>query len=286
MDSRSEQKVDARTLASFARAYAELGGRQINITGGEPLIFPGLADFIESIDNGRTRIVLNSNGLLYKKLTDRALINAVDTILVSLHTVDPEIFTRDMGGKNIRIVQQGILALRDHGYRVKINCSLGPHNAAGIHDVIKWADDHGIDLKIIALIRPEETEDFYHGSWVDPAVLEEMASERGVLLEEKDQLGGHITTWRTLNSTLEIKNIARGRMRTQFCEGCSHTDTCGEGIYGLRIGIDGWMKPCLLRKEKWNRININSSAKEQILNVISEMVGDMNVSVFARGAPL
>ncbi|MCC6998796.1 MAG: radical SAM protein [Deltaproteobacteria bacterium] len=285
MGARIDEVLSPSDLVAICDAYAALGGKQINITGGEPMARPDLPELLQAIDKRATRLVLNSNGLLHERLTSIPRVTAVDTILVSLHTLDDAVFRRDLGGKSTDKLTQSILALRAHGYQVKLNLSLGPHNAAGIEPVVRWAHGHGLDLKIISLVRPNSEPDFYHGSWVDPARLEALLDSLGTRGDTREQLGGRITEWRAERSTLELKNIARGRLRTDFCAGCAHERQCGEGIYGLRLGIDGVAKPCLLRRERFSRLDGSRSWREQILDLVASMVGDFHNARFETGAP-
>jgi len=48
--------------------FCELGGTQLNITGGEPLVRKDIVSVLKSIDKKKTRIVLNSNILLAERL--------------------------------------------------------------------------------------------------------------------------------------------------------------------------------------------------------------------------
>ncbi|MCC6811036.1 MAG: radical SAM protein [Deltaproteobacteria bacterium] len=286
MGAKIPEVLSAEELIAICDAYAALGGKQINITGGEPMARQDLPEILSAIDKRSTRLVLNSNGLLHTRITGIPRVEAIDTILVSLHTLDDEVFIRDLGGKSVAKLTDAILALRDHGYHVKLNLSLGPHNAAGVEAVVRWAHANALDLKIISLVRPNTAPDFYHGSWIDPARLETLLDSLGVRGETRAQLGGKITEWRAERSTLELKNIARGRMRTDFCRGCTHEQQCGEGIYGLRLGVDGVAKPCLMRKQRFSRLDPARSWREQILDLIAAMVGDFHNARFDTGAPL
>jgi hypothetical protein len=60
---------------------------------------------------------------------------------------------------------------------------------------------------------------------------------------------------------------------------------CGEGIYGLRVGVDALMKPCLLRRDKDRPLVEGRSYEDQILELISAMIGDFRRAKFVDGAP-
>ena len=72
-------------------AWTALGGAQLNLTGGEPLLHPRLWTILEAIDRRKTRVILNTNGLLAHRLLDRSTLAPIDALFVSLHTVETHI---------------------------------------------------------------------------------------------------------------------------------------------------------------------------------------------------
>jgi molybdenum cofactor biosynthesis enzyme MoaA len=285
---RQPDALNEDEIVRLINTYIALGGRQVNITGGEPLAHPHLIQMLESIDKRATRIVLNTNALLAHRLTSIPKIANLDSIFASLHTVDDEVFERDLGHKNgVQKVKRGIIDLKRTGYDVQINYSLGRYNVAGFGDVLDFAIGNGIDLKAIALVRSSDGEGFYGGDWIDPQWLADIIEKRGgVFVSESEGLGGRTTTYRLgSSSTMKVKNVARGRLETDLCRGCLKRSQCGEGIYGLRVGVDGLMKPCLLRRDKDRRFDNTSSYEDQILEMIGAMIGDWERARFVSGAP-
>jgi GTP 3',8-cyclase len=284
------RRLDTDHLVRLVNAFTRLGGKQVNLTGGEPLADPNLFELLDRIEKRSTRVVLNSNVLLYERLLRRPKHPNLDSIFASLHTTDDAVFERELGGRpgSAAKVMAGIVALAKHGYDVQINYSLGPYNLDGFDEVLDFALAAGVDLKAIALVRSNDTDGFYGGDWVAPSFLSERLDARGaVKVGESQGLGGHTTTYRVGRSTVKVKNVARGRLETDFCKGCLHRARCGEGIYGLRVGVDAIMKPCLLRRDR-DRVltrGDDASYEDQVLSVIGAMVGDWSRARFVSGAP-
>jgi cyclic pyranopterin phosphate synthase len=275
-------------LVRLINAFTGLGGRQVNITGGEPLAHPELVAILEAIDKRETQVVLNTNALLAGRLTSRPKIDNLDAIFASLHTTDDEVFQRDLGGtaRSVAKVKRGIASLKRTGYEVQINYALGPYNAAGFGEVLDFAVESGIDLKAIALVRSSDAPGFYGGDWIDPRWLSELIDSRAaVLVGEHEGLGGRTTTYRIGGSRVKVKNVARGRLETDLCRGCLKRRQCGEGIYGLRVGVDGLMKPCLLRRDKDRPLREDLDFEAQILAMIASMIGEWERARFVDGAP-
>jgi hypothetical protein len=149
--------------------------------------------------------------------------------------------------------------------------------------------EHDLALKAIALVRPSEDPGFYGGGWVDPRALEASLAARGAQhLATRRRFGGVSRVYRVPAPSgsiqVEVKNVADGRLRTTFCAGCPHDDACGEGIYGLRVGVDGLWKPCLLRRERFWRVD-DRPYRDQILDAVSAMVGVWEAARWRVGAP-
>ena len=273
-------------LLGIINAFTSLGGGQVNITGGEPLAHREIVRFLEDIDKRSTRVVLNTNVILADRLLNRPRIGNLDSIYASLHTTDGEIFRDQLGGRSISKVMANIVALKTHGYDVQINYSLGDYNKEEFGRLLKFAVRHGIDLKAITLVRPNEDPDFYRGAWIDPQWISAQIEATGArVVGSEDSLGGQTTPYAIGGMTVEVKNIARGRLEPDFCSVCTYKEKCGEGIYGLRVGIDGLRKPCLLRHERFRSVTQEESYESQILTIIDEMIGSWENARFLTGVP-
>ena len=284
---RPQRRIGDEQLLGIINAYTALGGRQVNITGGEPLAHSDIVGFLRAIEARQTQIVLNTNAVLAQRLLKVPPIPSLSAILASLHTVDDGKFRRQLGGRSAKQVMQNIVALSQHGYAVQINYSLGAYNQAEFETVLEFSIAHQIPLKAIAFVRPNDEPQFYRGKWIDPRWLAQVLGRRGARkVAQKEGFGGRTTQFELQGVGIKLKNIARGRLRTDFCDGCAQEHLCGEGIYALRGGVDGWWKQCLLRQERFEPIRADQSYQAQILSLIGRMVGDWSRSRFETGAPL
>ncbi|KAG2393988.1 hypothetical protein C9374_003752 [Naegleria lovaniensis] len=299
--------------------FCDLGGTQLNITGGEPLARKDIVSVLKSINKQNTRVVLNSNVLLADRLLKESeKIEQVDAIYASLHTTRETDFKKYLGiGGGASQVMRNMIRLKDHGYRVQINYSLGEYNRNEFENVLKFALPNKIDLKVISLIRSNlnknqygEMEEIHHvtsgkeedrgenvssvvsAGWSNPKWLEDLLESNGVeICGTREGFGGRVKIYKTSSDSdhrVEIKNIGRGRLRTDYCNGCRFSSQCGEGIYAMRSGVDGLFKPCVLNSDKFIPIQIESASsdyKHQILSVIHTMVGNWKNHKFVEGPP-
>jgi len=292
------QNVETEQLLELINTYTRLGGKSLNITGGEPTTRKDITDLLMGIDKRDTTIVLNSN--VSSPFVDRLLnvpkIPQVDAIFASLHTTDNEDFGSAMGTpgdkKGATSVMNNMERLRDHGYHVEINFSLGNYNKYEWEKVLEFGTKAGIATKAITLIRHDESDQFYQekGTFIDPRFVENTLEKAGCKLVKTDptKVGGYTDYYETDQGvSVIIKNISRGRLRTDMCNTCTLRDQCGEGVYALRSGIDGIWKPCLLNKDTYSAYKNTDerSYEDQILDEIHKMVGAPESWEFQEGKP-
>ncbi len=120
-----EKLLTDHEVVNVVRAFAGLGVHKLRITGGEPLIRPGLPALIEQLAElpGLDDIALTTNGVLLPRLAADLASAGLGRITVSLDTLDPEILDAISGGKaQLHEVLAGIEAAERAGFeRIKIN---------------------------------------------------------------------------------------------------------------------------------------------------------------------
>ncbi len=290
-----EEEMNIEKITKLMNDFCELGGTQLNVTGGEPLVRKDIVEILKSIDKRDTLLCLNSNVLLAERLLKVPKVDNVDAIYASLHTTKEEDFKNNLGIKGgAKKVMDNMVLLQKHGYKVLINYSLGQYNKHEFESVMDFAIKNQIILKAITLIRSKSESQQYgkNDDWCDPRWLEELLTKKQAKqIGEKEGFGGRVREFRVAGESTHkiiIKNVGRGRLITDYCKGCKHFHKCGEGVYALRSGVDGVWKPCLLNNDKHDKIEYsdNFDYKSQILEHIHNMVGDWKNHSYYEGAPL
>jgi cyclic pyranopterin phosphate synthase len=109
----------------LVRAFVELGVTKIRITGGEPLLRPGLASLIERLAaiTGVEDLALITNGVLLPRMAKDLAQAGLGRITVSLDSLDEEVFARMSGSRSsVAQVLAGIDAAERTGFQeLKIN---------------------------------------------------------------------------------------------------------------------------------------------------------------------
>merc|ERR1719499_276654 len=154
--------VPTKDILSIINTYCRLGGKSLNVTGGEPLTRPDIVELLSGIDKRNTTIVLNSNvsSPFVNRLLKVPKIAQVDAIFASLHTTDNVDFGEAMGTpsnkRGATEVMENMVKLKEHGYNVEINFSLGNYNKHEWAKILKFGVENGIAAKAITLIRHDE----------------------------------------------------------------------------------------------------------------------------------
>jgi cyclic pyranopterin phosphate synthase len=112
-------------IERLVHAFVSLGVEKVRITGGEPLIRPGLPALIAAISNidGIRDIALTTNGVLLPRLAEDLREAGLHRITVSLDSLDQDVLTQMSGGKaRLEDILDGIAAAQAAGFqRLKIN---------------------------------------------------------------------------------------------------------------------------------------------------------------------
>jgi cyclic pyranopterin phosphate synthase len=122
---KSTERLDFGELLRLTRLFLQLGVVKLRVTGGEPLLRPGLADLIGDLTNlsGIEDVALTTNGVLLAQHAAALRAAGLQRVTVSLDSLDPATFTRMAGGfGDLQEVLEGIAAAQRAGLApIKIN---------------------------------------------------------------------------------------------------------------------------------------------------------------------
>jgi cyclic pyranopterin phosphate synthase len=112
-------------IEDLVYAFVDLGVRKLRITGGEPLVRPGLPGLVQALAAipKLTDIALTTNGVILPRLADDLAAAGLGRITVSLDTLDEAILDHMSGGKaRLSQILDGISAAESAGFtNIKIN---------------------------------------------------------------------------------------------------------------------------------------------------------------------
>jgi cyclic pyranopterin phosphate synthase len=118
------QQLDFPEIARLVRLFVPFGARKLRLTGGEPLLRPGLAELVGRLASipGVEDVALTTNGALLAGHAAELRAAGLARVTVSLNSLDPEIFSRMTDGGRLTEVLEGIAAAKAAGLApLKVN---------------------------------------------------------------------------------------------------------------------------------------------------------------------
>jgi len=149
---RHEDILDLERVADIARAAVGTGFRKIRLTGGEPLVRKGLADLVAMLReiSGLETLSMTTNGTLLAPMAQELRRRGLDSVNISLDTLDPGRFAELTRGGRLSDALAGIDAAREAGFPVKINTVVMDNAPAGtIEEVRAFCDRIGARHQLI-----------------------------------------------------------------------------------------------------------------------------------------
>ncbi|WP_158882037.1 GTP 3',8-cyclase MoaA [Amycolatopsis anabasis] len=254
----SEQVLTDEELLRLLRIAVErLGITDIRLTGGEPLLRPGLEGLVAEIAalRPRPRLSMTTNGIGLAKRAAALASAGLDRINVSLDTVDRETFRRLTRRDRLSHVLAGLAAARDAGLApVKVNAVLlrGTNDQEAV-PLLRYCLDHGYHLRFIE----QMPLDAQHG-WnrADMITAEEIL---GLLRAEFDLTpsparrgGAPAERWLVDGGPAEVGVIAS--VTRPFCAACERT----------RLTADGAIRSCLFSNDETDlRALVRAGARDE-----------------------
>jgi len=140
---KSSPQADARlmpveTAASAAEQFAQQGGRELLITGGEPFLHPELDELVNRTAP-HVPVTLLTNAMVFARGRRRQVLESFDrdrvTLQISLDSAGPGLHDRQRGaGSHVRALD-GIRLARQLDFRVRVATTYLPQDAVAAGDL-------------------------------------------------------------------------------------------------------------------------------------------------------
>jgi cyclic pyranopterin phosphate synthase len=232
-----EERLDERAWQAMVEALVGAGVRRVRITGGEPLIYPRVAEMIAHVASlGVDDIALTTNGTQLERLALRLREAGLMRITISLDSLRPDRFWRITRGGDLAKVLAGVHAALGAGFsEIKINCVvLRGENDDELVALTEWAWGLGITPRFIELMPIAE------GARIQDKLVTaaEMRETLALVLEPED---ARVDPDRGPAKYVHARRDPH--LRVGFITGTS--DTFCASCDRLRVAADGTLRPCL-----------------------------------------
>ncbi len=229
------EQLSLEELAEVVRVGVGLGIRKVRITGGEPLVRPGVAEFVRALSAlpGVADLALSTNGTLLAEHAAALREAGLMRVNVSLDSLRPAVFRAVSGRSDLDRVLAGIAAARNVGLQpIKVNVVvMRGRNDDELTDMLEFAAARGAQVRFIEYM-PIGAGRQWGSSYVARAeILERIRAH--LTPEPPRHQPGDTAAYYALRKGGEVGVISPVSCR--FCNLCNR----------LRLTADGRLRPCL-----------------------------------------
>ena len=224
----------------LARILVGMGIRKVRVTGGEPLVRPGVEDFIARLKALSVQdLSMTTNGHLLTERCDRLVAAGLNRINISLDSLDRDKFERITRTKTFDQVIAGIDAAQASALRpVKVNAVL----VRGINDdeveaFAAFARDRNLIMRFIEFMPLDADRAWTREMVVTGAEVQDRIAARWPMVPVVHERSETARKFRFADGRGEIGLISP--VSQPFCGHCSR----------LRLTADGKLRTCLFSKE-------------------------------------
>ena len=219
-------------LERIVGAFVRCGVRKLRITGGEPLLRPGIVEFVDRLRRfeGLEDVAMTTNGLLLARCAADLAAAGLQRVTVSLDALDPETFRRMNGrGRHPGEVIAGIDAAREAGLAVKVNMVVQRGvNESQILPMASHFKSCGITLRFIEFMDVGNSNHWNPDLVVAGAeILEVLAGSFVFEPVPPDHRGEVATRFRYLDDGTEFGVITS--ISSPFCRDCTRARLTANG---------------------------------------------------------
>lgn len=253
-------------IESIAKIFVSQGVNKIRLTGGEPLVRKDAADIIVRLSKLPVDLTITTNGTRLHEFAD-VLVNAgVQSLNISLDTLNKEKFNLMTRRDQFKSVYENIQLMLQRGFHVKINMVvINKLNHDEINDFVRWTKNEPVHVRFIEFMpftgNKWESEKVF--TWQQ--ILETVSSEFDIRPLEREKHGtakkymvpGHQGTFAVIST-----------MSAPFCSDCNR----------MRLTADGKMKNCLFSQSETDLLTPFRN-KEDILPLIYQSILDKKNSL-------
>jgi GTP 3',8-cyclase len=238
-----ELLTNQEIITLLRQVFIPLGFTKFRLTGGEPLLRPGLVDLVKDIAQlpATEDLALTTNAFLLKDLAQPLYDAGLRRINISLDSLNPATFDRITGNHGRSRWQQtwsGIQAAHQAGFDpLKLNVVVIPGvNDTEVLDLAELSIKRQWHVRFIEFMPIGNAELFGTQAWIDSAELRHQIGQKWGLRESNIKGNGPADVFQIPGALGTLGFISQ--MSECFCDRCNR----------VRLSADGWLRPCLLNE--------------------------------------
>lgn len=150
-----EEVLTHEEFLRLAALFAQCGIDTVRVTGGEPLVRKSVAQLVAGLKAtpGIRHVSMTTNGTLLAQQLPALLDAGLDSVNISLDTLDPAVFRHITARDEFAAVQAGLRAALESPLPVKLNCvpQVGV-NEGELEAIAELARDNDLQVRFIEMM--------------------------------------------------------------------------------------------------------------------------------------
>jgi len=258
---RQRDFTSSEKFESAIELLCRMGIRKVRFTGGEPTLYkdlPHLVSFTKKL-NGNIHTALTTNGRLLKRMAPRLAEAGLDSVNISLDTVNAAKFKFITGVDCFEKVVAGIKAAIEYIPDVKLNCVvIRDVNDEEPKELVDFANQLGIDIRFIEYMPTRHNGSANRGYVAGTVTMGRIGYEFYPVATEKESPARYYKSKALSNRVGFVNSVSQ-----PFCTHCNR----------IRLAADGHLYTCLFSARAINIFELQNksfdSEAEQIDNFVA-----------------
>jgi cyclic pyranopterin phosphate synthase len=264
-------------LAMIRRLRDQLPLDTVRLTGGEPLLYPGLAMLVRGIrEMGISAVRLTTNGFLLERMAPALKEAGLDSLNVSLDAVDEDVFFRMSRRRSVERTIRGIDAAMVAGLAVKINSVMMKGvNDSQLMPLLEFAFARGLTIRFLEVMAMGHLHDQADRYLVTQEEILRVIGERYPITPEPRPASATARYWTT------EKGHRFGIIANEsepFCRDCDRLRLDSSGhIYGCLSSNQPITLPVTGSDEEWHGKLKEALAQKQELRFVGSDLSMLHI---------
>jgi pyrroloquinoline quinone biosynthesis protein E len=134
------------------REAGNIGVQELTLSGGEPLLYPGIVDLIRAATEQGIYVKLSTNGSLFtERLVADIKAAGAEYVHLSLPAVDESLYNTITGSEgDLLKVQRAIKRLKQYGFFIRVKTVLTSENSDNVDALIDYCAENEVDVVHLA----------------------------------------------------------------------------------------------------------------------------------------
>jgi GTP 3',8-cyclase len=240
---RQELLTNEELIVLLEEVFIPVGFHKFRLTGGEPLLRPGVVDLVRDISSLKATedLAMTTNAFLLADLAQELYDAGLRRINISLDSLHSDTFDKIIGNRGRSRWEQvwaGIQAAHRVGFDpLKLNVVVIPGvNDEEIEDLAALSINRGWHVRFIEFMPIGNADLFQDRAWIPSEELRQRIRTKWGLESANVRGNGPADVFQIPGAKGTIGFISQ--MSECFCDRCNR----------MRLSADGWLRPCLLNE--------------------------------------